>query len=174
METDIPTHNHHKGPKTGWESITLKIIGVVLILGATFYGGVAYQKSHTKTVALINTPASTSSGNGAFGGRGSGSYTNANRPVFGVISSVSGTVFTVADQRTGSTTTVQTSTSTTYSGGTASSLAAGITVIVRGTANSSGVIQATAITINPNLGGNNSSGTTENSYSTPVPGTNSD
>ena len=174
METDIPIHHRSKTTKGGWERSALKLSAAVIILVVGFYVGVFYQKSNTKTPVV----ATNSSASGVNIGGGYVGYSSANRPIFGQITAVNGTSFTVDNQRTGGSTTVDTSNSTTYTGGTSASLAVGVTIIVRGTTDSSGTIQATSVGINPTIGGGgvSSSGTSSpgGTGTVPPPGTNAD
>jgi hypothetical protein len=137
-----------KVPKTA----LLGIVGVI-VLGIAFFGGVAYghHSDDTKNNASTNKSTTTGANNGNFGGDGGyGDRGHGRMGTIGQVTAVNGDQFTVT-RNDGSTTTVQTSSSTTYENGT--SVSTGDTVVVQGTANSSGVVQATRVIINPTFGG---------------------
>ncbi|HEV2412954.1 MAG TPA: DUF5666 domain-containing protein [Candidatus Saccharimonadales bacterium] len=131
-------------PKTATTVITgLFAIGLAFFLG-TYYG----EHIHT-TASASNSPSGTTfssnNSNSPFGGgfRGGGFM---RRGVFGQVTTVNGSSFTVQNPL-GNSTTVQTSSATTYTGG--SSVSVGDTVIARGSKASSGTFNATSVTINP-------------------------
>ena len=130
----------------------LSIVGVLVVAGASFFGGITYQKNHGGTATATASNGQTATGQRGFGGAG-----GRRGGTFGTVSAVSGTTLTIAS-RTGTNVTISLSGNPTItkSDGTAgalSDIAVGDTVIITGTADSSGTVQATAIRLNPNFGG---------------------
>lgn len=118
--------------------VILLVIVAIIIAGASFYAGVAYEKGHVGT-----TPGRF----GAGGGQGMGA--------FGTVSAISGSSITVNNSRTGSASTFTiTSATTVTDNGSSSSVSAiqdGDTVIVR--TSGPGSTTASQIMVNPAFGG---------------------
>jgi hypothetical protein len=131
----------------------LAIIGVIILMALSFYGGTAYQKSKQPKVS---TTATVAGGTGqAGGGRRFG---GGQRPTFGVATAISPTSITVQDSNTGASTTLSiTSTTQIIDSGqtvTTSDIQTGSTVaIVASTTNKT---QAARILVNPSFGGGSS------------------
>lgn len=144
----------HSHAKTSKNPIVFIIIAVVL-MGLSFYGGIAYQKSKQPKTASSAAGAfgSSSGGSGGGGGRFSGQ-----RPTIGSVTAISATSITVQDSRTGSSVTLSITNSTqiTDNGQTvaASDIQTGDTVLV--TASTSSSSQASRILVNPSFGGGSS------------------
>jgi hypothetical protein len=133
------------------------IVAVVLLMGLSFYGGVAYQKGHQpKAAATASTAAGgTTRGSGFGGGRRFGGQ----RPTIGQVTAVSATSITVQDSNSGSSTTLSITSSTqiTDNGQTvaASDITVGENVLIA--ASTSDKTQAARILVNPSFGGGGSS-----------------
>jgi hypothetical protein len=133
-------------------------IVIVVLMGLSFYGGVAYQKSH---------PAKTTATAGLNGGGGRGRF-GGQRPTIGQVTAISASSITVQNSSSGASTTlgITSSTQITDNGQTvaASSIQAGDNVIVA--ASTTDKTQAARILLNPSFGSGASS---NNSPSTPNP-----
>lgn len=139
------------------------VIIVILLVGGGYY---LFMHSHSITQGQ-NVPASSQStntnqpgsnqnprpsgmhgfGKGQFGNMPSGS-----KPIFGLVTAVSGNTLTIQRQsRNGSGTsiTVDLSSATQFSGGSQSNIQNGTKIAGYGTANSDGSVNAQRITINP-------------------------
>jgi hypothetical protein len=128
-------------------------------MGLSFYGGVAYQKSH---------PAKTTAAAGLNGGIGRGRFGGGQRPTIGQVTAVSAGSITVQNSSSGASTTlgITGTTQITNNGqtATAGSIQVGDNVIVA--ASTTDKTQAARILVNPSFGGGASS---NNSPSTPTP-----
>jgi len=137
----------------------LAAIVVIALMGLSFYGGTAYQKSHHPQAVTA-----AANGQGGFGGRG-GRF-GGQRPTIGAATAVSATSITVQDSNSGASTTlgITSSTQITNSGQTvaASTITVGENVLV--VASTTDKTQAARILVNPSFGGGGSS---SNSPSTP-------
>jgi hypothetical protein len=122
------------------------LVAVVVLMGLSFYGGIAYQKSKHPT----STAANGQSGSGFAGRFGGGK-----RPDIGQVTAISPTSITVQNSRTGTSSTlaITSSTQITDNGQTisVSDIQTGSTVLaVASTSDSS---QAASIMVNPSFGG---------------------
>jgi len=133
------------------------IIVAVVLMGLSFYGGIAYQKSKHPAAA---TAASGNFANGSGGFGGGGGRFSGQRPTIGSVTAISATSITVQDSRTGSSVTLSITSSTqiTDNGQTvaASDIQTGDTVLV--TASTSSSSQASRILVNPSFGGGGGGG----------------
>lgn len=151
------------------KTLTL-ILGIVLVLvvaGASFYGGMVYGKSQaTATTAAVplNMPAGLQlpdgaavpgDGTGPFGGRGQGgaggNFVAPAGMTFGEIESIDGNTLTLTTQA-GGTVTVQVTDTTLIEKNASvgvSDLAVGETVIVSGSDNDDGSITARSVQVSP-------------------------
>jgi hypothetical protein len=135
----------------------LTVIGVIILVGLSFYGGMAYQKSH-QPKAAATTAANASGGQGGLGG--GQRFGNGQRPTIGSVTAISATSITVQDSRSGtsSTLSITSSTQITDNGQTvaASDIQTGDTVLV--TASTTDKTQAARILVNPSFGGSSGAG----------------
>jgi hypothetical protein len=134
-------------------------IVIVVLMGLSFYGGTAYQKSHpAKATATAGLNGRV--GRGRFGGQ---------RPTIGQVTAVSASSITVQNSSSGASTTlgITSTTQITNNGQTvaASSIQTGDNVIVA--ASTTDKTQAARILVNPSFGGGGAS--SNNSPSTPNP-----
>ena len=124
------------------------IVVVVVIAIAAFVGGTQYEKSHLKTDASNNKFSSLES-SGRFPGGGN------NSRVFGTVSAISSSSISIDNSRSGSTSTLSITSSTTITdAGQSSSISdiqTGDTVIATKTSASSST--AASIEVNPSLPG---------------------
>ncbi|HUD10624.1 MAG TPA: hypothetical protein VMR28_03045 [Candidatus Saccharimonadales bacterium] len=123
--------------------------GAVILVGLAFWAGTAYEKGHqSKTVATANS-------SGLTGGRFGGGRSSGERPIFGQVTAISSSSISVQDSRTGSTSTLGITSSTTITDGGQSvsytDIQTGDTVAV--ISNSSSTADATRILVNPSFGG---------------------
>ncbi len=125
---------------------------VVVLMGASFYGGMTYAKSSTPSFGNGQLPAGGFARTvGAGGARGTGAGAGAGFTA-GQIISDSGTSISIQQQNGSSSEIVLISPSTQIlksAVGTASDLTAGTEVTVTGTSNSDGSLTATSIQIRP-------------------------
>jgi hypothetical protein len=143
-----------KGPKqVEIPKSLLAGVAVIILMGLSFYGGVAYQKSHHPAVSIAASGTSTSGG--FAGGRRFGGQ----RPTAGAVTAVSATSITVQDSRTGSSVTLSITSSTQITDNsqtvTASDIQTGDTVLV--VASTTDKTQAARILVNPTFGGGSQS-----------------
>ena len=138
--------------------VAILAVAISLIAGLGGFGLGRATASKTQTASA----ASNGAGNGGQSGFGRGSGGGrrfGGRPVFGMVSSLSGNTLSITDS-TGGTHAVMLSSSTTYTNGTAtasqSDLTAGTKVAAFGQTASDGTITATRVIINPTIpsGGN--------------------
>src|SRR5665213_3296969 len=126
----------------------LAIIDAVMLMGLSFYGGIAYQKGKHPN-AVLGT-AGGSAATGGFRGRLGGQ-----RPTIGQVTAISGTSITVQDTNTSASTTLSITSSTQISDNgqtvTASDIQTGDTVLV--SASTTDKTQAARILVNPSFGG---------------------
>ncbi|HEY5153071.1 MAG TPA: hypothetical protein VII55_03780 [Candidatus Saccharimonadales bacterium] len=126
------------------------IAAVVVLMGLSFYGGIAYQKG--KHPNAVSSSVTGTAGAG-FGGR-RGQF-GGQRPTIGSVTAVSATSITVQDSNTGASTTlaITASTQITNNGQTAaaSDIQTGDTILV--IASTTDKTQAARILINPSFGG---------------------
>lgn len=131
--------------------IVAGIIAVILV-AVSFVSGMQFQKSLKPAVAVAGGQGKAFGG--VAGGRG-GRFGGA-RPIFGTVTSISGTTMTITSQ-TGNTVTVLLAGNPTISNNGASAsvsdIATGASVAVVGTAGTDGTIAATRILLNPSFGG---------------------
>lgn len=135
---------------------------IVVLMGLSFYGGTAYQKSHRSkatATAALNGRGGGFAGRGRFGGQ---------RPTIGQVTAVSAGSITVQNSSSGASTTlgITGTTQITNNGQTAAagSIQVGDNVIV--VASTTDKTQAARILVNPSFGGGASS---NNSPSTTSP-----
>ena len=125
------------------------IVGVIIIAGGAFYGGMVYAKSQTPARGAFATGGTFTRGTGAAGAtgaRGGGGFTA------GQIISNSGTSISIQQQNGSSSEIVLIGPSTQIlksAAGTANDLTQGTQVTVTGTSNSDGSLTATSIQIRP-------------------------
>jgi len=150
-------HHANRGQKSNqinYLKPALMVVGVLLIAGLSFFGGIKYQKNHQKTVVASN--ASLSGQAGSFGG---GRRFNGQRPTFGQVTAINTTSITVQNQSGTNTTLAITSATAISDNGqtvTSSDIKVGDTVAV--VANSSDSSQASRILVNPSFGGGSGAG----------------
>ena len=145
-------------------------IVVIVLMGLSFYGGVAYQKGRHSQVSVPSTTAGGS--NSGFGGRGR--FGGGQRPTIGPVTAVSATSITVQDSHSGSdvTLSITSSTQITDNGQTAaaSDITVGENVLI--TASTTDKTQAARILVNPSFGGGSgasgTSSTNSNNSSDPT------
>lgn len=139
-----PHHEKNQPSNTVYKAI-LAVIGLIIIVGLSFYGGIQYQKHHTSST----TTASTAGRAGGFGGGGF-----RNRGTIGQVTAVSSSSITV-QSNSGTTTTYTINGSTTISDNgqttTASDIQTGDTVLIM--VSSTGSTTASRIIVNPSFGG---------------------
>jgi hypothetical protein len=156
--------------KSGLPRPVLAIIVVVVLMGLSFYGGVAYQKG--KQPKSVSTTASGAAGSSGFAGRGGGRF-GGQRPTIGSVTAISGTSITVQDSNSGTSTTLAISSSTQITDNgqavAASDIQTGDTVLV--SASTTDKTQAARILVNPSFGGGgggaSSSGQSDSSTTAP-------
>jgi hypothetical protein len=133
----------------------LAIAGVVILMGLSFYGGVAYQKGHQPKTA--SAAAAGAAGRGGFAGRGQ--FGGGQRPTIGSVTAITAGSITVQDSRSGTSTTLSITSSTqiTNSGqaAAASDITVGENVLI--VASTTDKTQAARILINPSFSGGASS-----------------
>lgn len=160
METDLPQSLTKKRSRKNNKIIYLVLAGFALLLIGFTAGYYSNNGKSSSTIASSQgrypgLPSNGSSNYGGYGGYGA----NYGNRALGTVSSVNGQTIVITE-RDGSNQTVQISSSTQFSNGTsASQIAVGDTIMALGTKNSSGVIQATRIDINPTYGNRPSSST---------------
>lgn len=151
--TTLRTKNKTPVPK-----IALPVLGVLVLCGLSFWGGSAYGKGQTKTSAPgLSQSGQFSTMGGPRGIRQGGGIGN--------VTAISDTSITVKNDRTSEskTYTINSSTTITNDGAsaTASDIKTGDTVLVE--ASSSDSTTATRITLNPSFGGGMGPGTQSSS-----------
>ena len=141
--------NNNKNKSSSNNKLIISIIVVVVLCGLSFYGGMAYQKN--KKSSSSTSSSSSGSGSGFGGGRGF----NRADIVLGQVTAISPTSISVNNTRTGSTSTLAVTSSTTVTNNgqsdTVSDIQVGDTVLVR--ENTSNTSQAASILVNPSFGG---------------------
>ena len=144
----------HKHKQTGQPSnlvykLFLGVIGLVVIVGISFYAGISYQKN--KTSNLSSTTTQTGPPTGGFARRFSGSRT------FGTVSAISSTSITVTPQNGGNDVTYSIDSNTVIDDNgqtvTTSDIQSGTTVMVSASSTTTKV--ARRILVNPAFGGFN-------------------
>jgi hypothetical protein len=147
------------------KSVTVRpkpiIIGLVvlILMGLSFYGGIAYQKGHQpKAVAAgAGGAAGDTARSGGFGG---GGRFNGQRPTSGLVTAVSASSITVTDSTSGAATTLAITSSTQISDNgqtvAASDIQVGDTVLI--VASTTDKTQAARILVNPSFGGGGGGG----------------
>ncbi|HUD07506.1 MAG TPA: DUF5666 domain-containing protein [Candidatus Saccharimonadales bacterium] len=151
-ETDLPESLTKKPARKNTRTITLILAGIgLLLIGfvSGYYANNASKQASTKLSANINGyPNFSNNGSGGYGNFRS----NYGNRVIGQVSSVNGQTIVITNQ-SGTSQTIQITSSTQFASGvSASQIAVGDTIMAAGQANSSGVIQATRIIINPSYG----------------------
>jgi hypothetical protein len=156
---------HKSKPKTGFWAT--RIVGVVVIVGLSFFAGTRYEHSHDKSSATSSTSAFSRRGMGGFGG-GFGNRANL---VFGQVTAISSSSIMIEQTRSNTSTTLTINASTTVTDNgqpvSVNSIQTGDTVIAMKSSSSSST--ATSIRINPTFGGapsQNSSGSATGSSTT--------
>ena len=144
-------------------------IGVLIVLGLTFWGGMLTQKHFGKTSATASANTNGTSPSGFGSGTGwSGNFAG-RRGTIGTVATISGTAMTVTTM-SGSTVTVSlannpTVTDSSGNASTDSAIAVGDTVLVTGATGSDGTVRATRVRLNPSFGGGAPSAGTRSSSS---------
>ena len=154
MEHEFPEKKQTQIATLGRSAIatkgTLAAVLVLVLCGISFYAGVAYQKGHPSTTANSTLAAKSNFGTGG----GAGGF-RMRRGAFGSVTAVNGSNISVQDQRSGNsrTYTIDSSTSITKDGTTASAsdIQVGDTVLIRPSGASASV--AGSISDNPSFGG---------------------
>ena len=154
-----------------WPLITIGIVATVIILAVMAMGWgfvVSHSQSpamRTQTLGRYGTEYGRNGSDGSLNYGSGGGYRRGrggslgNIAASGVVTAINGDTITVSGQ--GKQVTVKKSSSTTISGD-ATSVAVNDTVIVLGTTNSDGSVDATRIAIRNGSGGNNSSPNSDN------------
>lgn len=142
-------------------------IVVIVLMGTSFYGGIAYQKSHQSKVTTSTASSGFSGRGGGLDGRG---RFGGQRPTIGQVTAVSPSSITVQNSSSGSSTTLGITSNTQISDNgqtvTASDITVGETVLVA--ASSTDKTQASRILVNPNFGSaGGGNGQTDSSDSPP-------
>jgi len=165
--TNRPKSSSRKRPEI--PRVGLIVAGVVIVIGASFFSGMQYEKGKTPTKITSQTASSGSgSTNRTNGGFGAGLHRNR---AFGTVMAVSSSSITVQDMRSGTTNIYSLTSSTTVTdGGQSSSVNAiqtGDTVVL--TLDSSNTQDVTAVTLNPSFGGTpTGAGSSSSSQSDPI------
>jgi hypothetical protein len=151
-ETDLPESLTKKPVRKNSRTIMFILVGVGLLLIGFVSGYYANNGSKQASTEL----SAGRQGYPNFSNNGSSGYgyfrSNYGNRVIGQVSSVNGQTIVITEQG-GSNQTVQITSSTQFaSGASASQIAVGDTIMAVGQKNSSGVIQATRIIINPTYG----------------------
>jgi hypothetical protein len=144
----------------------LTIIAVVVVLmGLSFYGGVAYQKGKQPKSALTAANGAASTG---FGSRAGGRF-GGQRPTIGQVTAVSSTSITVQNTNSGTSTTLSITSSTQITDNgqtvTTSDIQTGTTVVL--VASTTDKTQAARILANPSFGGGASGASSQSDPSNP-------
>jgi|GEM_PF-4461773 hypothetical protein len=152
MDTELPKTLTEKPARKNPKLIVMVLVGIGLLLIGFVSGYYANNGSKQTSMKLSATqngyPNFSNNGPGGYGSY-RGGYGNR---VIGQVTSINGQTIVVADQ-SGTNQTIQITSSTQFSNGdTASSIVVGDTIMAVGQKNSSGVIQATRIIINPSYG----------------------
>jgi hypothetical protein len=139
--------------KNGLPKPVLAIIAVVVLMGLSFYGGTAYQKSKQPKAAS----AAAAGTKGGFSGRGGGRF-GGQRPTIGQVTAISSTSITVQDSSTNASTTLAITSNTQITDNgqtvTVSDIQTGSSVLV--VASTTDKTQAARILVNPSFGGGTS------------------
>ncbi len=153
-----------KSKNTNLSKFFLILIGLIIVAGLSFYGGVSYENNH-KT----NSTAAAASTTGL--GRG-GRFGGSNR-VTGQVTAVSATSISVQNTSTNATTTLAITSSTQISDNgqtvTYSDIQVGSAVFV--SENTTNTSQAARILVNPSFGGGAGGGTAPSAGGTSAPST---
>jgi len=150
MDQDISSSHRSthisKSRKSNPAKPLLAIGALVVIAIGSFYGGIDYQKHHQSG----SSPTTAALGSGGFRGGGL-----SRDRVIGSVTTISPTSITVQNARTGSSSTLTITSSTTItdsgSAATVSDIQTGDTVFI--TENSSNTSDAASIAVNPSFGG---------------------
>lgn len=151
-EQHIPHREKHIKPniKTNTKPLVI-FLGLVVLCGLSFYGGVSFERGHKKSSSAAGLNATNAQNFRQFGNR----RFSGQRPVRGQVTAVSATSITVKDEMSGTSTTygITSSTKITNNGQTAaaSEIQSGDTVAVIASGSSS--TTASQILINPTFGG---------------------
>lgn len=136
--------------------ILIIIIIILLLIGGGYYifmhTAMQGQNSTVQTQTTGSNQYPRPSGARAFGKGQFGSMPSGSKPIFGLVTEVSGNTLKVQRQSrngNGTTLTVELTSSTQYTGGSQSNIQNGMRIAGYGTANSDGSINAEKITINP-------------------------
>jgi hypothetical protein len=151
MGTDLPQSLINKPARSRKQLIILVLAGIGLLLIGFVAGYYANNAGNQTSTRL----AMTSNGSPYFSNNGPGGYqgyrTNYGNRIIGQVTSISGQTIVITDQ-SGTSQTINVTTATQFSNGASlSQIAVGDTIMVVGQKNSSNVIQATRIIINPSF-----------------------
>jgi uncharacterized protein (UPF0333 family) len=151
METDLPQSLIKKPTRKKRQVIILVLAGIgLLLIGfvSGYYANNVSNQASTKLSMVQNRyPNFINNGSGGYGNYRS----NYGNRVIGQVSSINGQTIVITEQN-GTSQTIQITSSTQFANGTSiSQIAVGDTIMVDGQKNSSNVIPATRIIINPSF-----------------------